>query len=409
MQRKRRIFVPFEGIETLTGPERDVLSVLAEGTVTRSVVRLSADLYGRKDTDEGFTFGDPIGFSIWVLEHLNAEGYVTYRIPTRAYIEDVPGFAGLPYDIRLTAKGWAVMGHAHYVIEVGTKGTHFREVRGGDPTDYRNHQYIADGGPIERHPWWQCPTLFPPPKPKEASPVTEMNLSPRTYIKVTPEMEERVVNSYARTGSYDKTSAETNVDPRRVRYIVNDRPRLKRDSSSLKERALALIQANGPYVDVMALHRDMPGPHGLHNLVHILHSLHKAQLIDFRLDKSKSSGGNYLNIRARDMSSDTDGTDMSVDATQVGTTNGADTQELAPTSDVGPSSFPELDRLQRLAKETAEGRAKAAQYIAAAENLADVDPEMADRLLAKAADIDGPSLSPVEGEYLAYSLAYPRS
>lgn len=394
----------------LTDAERAVLAVLTEGRTTSSVVRLSADLYGRDGNDQRFTFGDPIGFTTWLLKELNQQGFVTYRLPTSNHDENTaPGFAGLPYYIRLTRKGWEAMGYAHYSIEVGTRDAGQREVRGLDRTEYRTHQVIAEGDTPEHHWWWQCPTLFPPPKQKEPLVAEQELILPemtRQYIKVTPEMEARVIASYSRTGSYDKTAAETNVDARRVRYIVNDRPRLKRDSSSLKERALELIKANGPYVDVMALHRDMPGPHGLHNLVHILHSLNKAQLIEFRLDKSKSSGTNYLNIRAR-------GTDMSTNAMQDGTSQNSPDElaptELAPTSDVGPTEdFPELDKLMKASAESREGREKAGKYIAAAENIADVDPDMAERLLAKAADIDGPTLTMVEQEYLRYAKTYPR-
>lgn len=421
----KRTVLPTVGLAAMTDAERAVLAVLTESRTTSSVVRLSADLYGRDGNDERFTFGDPIGFVTWLLEGLNTQGYVTYRLTTRSD-NDAPGFAGLPYYIRLTKKGWAAMGYVHYAIEVGTPSASVREVRGLDRTEYRTHKVIAEGGPLAHHWWWQCPTLFPSPKQKETLMTSQEMSMTRPYIKVTPEMEERVIASYARTGSYDKTSQETNVDARRVRYIVNDRPRLKRDSSSLKERALELIRANGPYVDVMALHRDMPGPHGLHNLVHILHSLNKAQLIEFRLDKSKSSGTNYLNIRARS----TDGTDLSVSDTQDGTTNGAvpmaafevgpTSGPVGPTSDVGATEssspikgedglyFPELEKLVKAQRESSEGREKASKYIAAAEAIEDIDPNEAERLLRKAADIDGPVLSVVEKEYVRYAAMFPR-
>jgi hypothetical protein len=63
----------------------------------------------------------------------------------------------------------------------------------------------------------------------------------------------------------------------------------------------------------------------------------------------------------------------------------------------------------KLSRDTAEGRQKASQYIAAAESLANIDPSEAERLMRKAADIDGPALTPVESEYLTYAQAHPRA
>jgi hypothetical protein len=400
------------GLLALTDVERAVLAVLAEGRTTSSVVRLAADLYGRSESDR-FTYGDPIGFVSLVLEDLNAQGLVKYRVP-RPDEETAPGWGGLPYHIRLTPKGWAEAGYPHIIIEVGRSSitSSMREVSVLDRTDYRTHDTTAEGGPIDRHMYWACPTLYPPKK--ESSMVDQELVLPtrdelrRAYIRVTPEMEERVIASYGRTGSYEKTAKETNLDQRRVRYIVNDRPRLKRDSSSLKERVLALITEKGPYVDVLALHRDIPGAHGLHNLVHILHSLHKGQLIDFRTERSATGGGtNYLAIRVRAKQAGTNGRELAPTSSVEA--------ELAPTSEASdltvelPENFPELNRLLAYAEQTASARAKADQYLAAAERLSDVDPAMADILIAKATAIDTAILSPVESEYLAYAKAHPRS
>ena len=220
-------------------------------------------------------------------------------------------------------------------------------------------------------------------------------MSTREYVKVTPDMEERVLAAYGRTGSYEKTSRETNLDERRVRYIVNDRPRLGRDTSSLKQRMLDLIIERGPYLDMMALHKDIPGPHGMHNLVHLLHSLHKAGLIDFRVD-SKGKDADYLNIRARKTTLNVGETSDAVDTLEP----------AAPTPEADP--YPVLTALLSRAEANAEDRAKASKYLTAAEALSAVDPVMAETLLAKAADVDGPIMSPVESEYLAYVEAHPR-
>jgi len=150
--------------------------------------------------------------------------------------------------------------------------------------------------------------------------------------------------------------------------------------------------------------------------VHILHSLHKAQLIDFRTERSKTGAGtNYLAIRVRDVVPRNGKTQ---DVIELGPTSDgelaltAEPQEevtLSKERESLPPEFPELDRLVAAESETNEARTKASQYIAAAENLSDIDPGMADVLLAKAAAIDAWSLSPVETEYLAYAKAHPRS
>ena len=51
---------------------------------------------------------------------------------------------------------------------------------------------------------------------------------------------------------------------------------------------------------------------------------------------------------------------------------------------------------------------KAAQYLAAAEVLADADPETAELLLTKATEVPHTGLSPVEREYLTYVEAHER-
>lgn len=427
----------------LTDAERAVLTTLSESRSTATVVRLAADLYERgSDRDDRFTHGDPIGFVTWLLESLNENGYVIYRVdaPRNHDHDAIPGFAGLPYAIHLTPKGWAECGYKHITHEVGHNAG-LREVRQDDRTDFRTHHVFAEGGPIEHHPWYDC-YLIVPLSGKE---ITVAQPATRAYVKVTPDMEDRVLASYGRTGSYEKTAREVNLDVRRVRYIVNDRPRLGRDSSSLKQRLLDLIAERGPYFDIYALHKDIPGPHGLHNLVHLLHSLNKSGLIEFRTD-AKGRDTNYLNIRLREgaVAKKTNGhlPPIGVDSVAVLTLDPAPvaptpTPEVVPTpveptpevaitpkpinipeAEVSSPSpygggrtesrtFPLLDELLSQREVSRLAGDAAAQYLAAAEALSVVDPVMAETLLSKAAAIEGTGPSPIEAEYLAYHDAYP--
>src|SRR5262245_62311175 len=101
----------------LTVPEQNVLEVLSEGIKTQTVVRLAADLYQR-GKDRRFTFGDPVGFVTWLLEGLSEQGFVRYKMPAPGSAP-VPGYYDLPYDIRLTPKGWEACGYKHKFSEVG--------------------------------------------------------------------------------------------------------------------------------------------------------------------------------------------------------------------------------------------------------------------------------------------------
>lgn len=404
----------------LTAPEQAVLDVLTEGIKTSGVVRLASDLYQRGH-DRRFTFGDPIGFVAWLLEGLAEQGLVRFKVGT--------GYNDLPYDIRLTPEGWAHCGYAHKHSEVGLT-PYLREVAPGDRTDYRTHGDKAEHSPVEtltNHMHWAKYPDHPHPVEWWGEGVEVM---PRDYMRVTPSIEERVVQSYIRTGDYAKTAAEANVTERQVRYIVRDRPALARDTGSLKIRVLTAIRDNGPYPDIMGLHRDVPGPHGLHNLVHVLHSLHKAELIDFKEDKANGRGVNYLNIRATLATADADFSaldepddlpdfvaeripeqllpEVAHEEAEVAQKEREvaqkDIAEEAPTvaPTVGPT-YPELARIREDAARLAAEEIQAHQYLAAAELLTNTDAETAELLLNKAAAIGTTRLNPVEAEYLAYA------
>lgn len=396
----------------LTASEESVLLVLAEGRVTPGVTRLASDLYQR-GKDKRFTFGDPVGFVTWLLEGLAESGHVKYKLPATGDESAPAGYHGLPYSIRLTPKGWAACGYEHTHGEVG-RSPRLREVNPAEATDYRNQPSSAEYTTIERLPWWEHRAKYPDHTHgyelfEEGEDVALM--ATRQYVKVTPDMEERVMAAYARLDDYAKTAAETNVTERQVRYIVKDRPVLKRDTGSLKVRVLNMVRERGPYPDVSSLHADLPGPHGLHNLVHVLHSLHKAELIDFKEDRSGGNGVNYLRIRAVLPTAEADFSGLAeADEVLAEVVEASDTQPVtavALTEPVGPT-YPELARLRELSAQAERDKVKAAQYLAAAEVLADADPETAELLLTKATEVPHTGLSPVEREYLTYVEAHER-
>jgi hypothetical protein len=264
----------------------------------------------------------------------------------------------------------------------------------------------AVGSEVERLPWREHRAKYPEHTHGYdifIQQEDDTNMATRSYVRVTPDMEERVVASYARLGDYAKVAQETNVTERQVRYIVKDRPVLGRSTGSLKQQALLLIRERGPYADIMGLHADLPGPHGLHNLVHILHSLHKAALIDFR-EASGKNGVTYLNIHARPVS--VDALLMSEQSDTQAVTEEEPTVAVAPTNGADGPTYPELARLLSEQKQWLEAQGKAGQYMLAAELLQDTDPETAELLLTKAADIEHVGLSPVEREYLTYAEAH---
>ena len=219
----------------------------------------------------------------------------------------------------------------------------------------------------------------------------------RTYLKVTPELEERVVNAFERHGNYEQTAREVNLTQSQVKYALAKH----KSALSLKERMLVVIREQGPFPTLSSLYAKLTGPHGMHNFVHVLHSLHKAGLIDFTEDNSGGGRGNYLDIRAR-----TNGKAPEV----------SDTRVTQPESVVPPTpvvvatpqpTYPELERLFGLATEALMGKKRAARYLEAAEVLAEVDPESSESLLQRAAQAETTVLSPVESEYLSYVEAHP--
>ena len=128
----------------LSQPELDVLLLLVQARVTASAVTLAADLWRTTTT---WMAEDPYPLMTYILDSLSSRGLVRFRLPASG-AESVHAM-DFPFDIRLTPKGWELLGYSHKTTEVGSLGRHEREPRLGDNTDYLNHKYRSEGGPIE--------------------------------------------------------------------------------------------------------------------------------------------------------------------------------------------------------------------------------------------------------------------
>ncbi len=385
----------------LTVSEQDVLIALTEGMSVSSVVTLAADLYDR-GRNTGFRGGDIVGFVTLVLEGLNEKGLVQYRLPAR-HNETEFAWAGLPKHVRLTPEGWAVTGYPRFHSEVG-RNARRREVSRGDRTDYRNHATTAEGSDLERLPWYEHRVVYPDHAHNYElfGVLTDLEkdmAETRSWNRVTPEMEDRVRAAFTRHRNYADAASETNLSERQVRYILSGKTSL----GSLKQRMLALIEQRGRFADIHELYEELPGSHGMHNFVHVLHSLHSEGLIDFREVKAGTGGTSYLDIRAAKRRTNGEAKhepEVEVVEVEADVTAVAQPEEVAPT----PISegYPELFLIRERHALLVHQRGAADRYMKAAEALGNDDPDMVELLLRKATEAETGSLSPVEAEYLRW-------
>jgi hypothetical protein len=390
----------------LTGSEQDVLIALTEGMSISSVVTLAADLYQR-GRNAGFNGGDIVGYVTLVLEGLNEKGLVQYRVPT-GHESGSSTWAGLPMNVRLTPEGWATTGYPRFHSEVG-RNSRRREVARGDRTDFRNHATTAEGSDLERLPWYEHRAVYPDHAHNYElfGVLTDLEkdmAETRTWNRVTPEMEDRVQAAFGRHKSYAETAAETNLSERQVRYILSGKTSL----GSLKQRMLALIEQRGKFADIHELYEELPGSHGMHNFVHVLHSLHSEGVIDFREVKAGTGGTSYLDIRAAKRRTNGEAKpEPEVVEAEADVTAVSQPEEVAHTP-VG-ESYPELARIRELNATLMRQRGAADRYMKAAEALGNDDPDMVELLLRKATEAEVSSLNPVESEYLQWVEAHGQS
>lgn len=306
----------------LSQPELDVMLQLAQSRTT-TVVLLAADLWR---TTPDWKAWDPYPLIGWTLDSLSERGLVTYRIH-----EDHRRTHGLPFDIRLTPKGWELMGYGNKTVEVGTPSRHDRQpLHPGDMTDYLNLHHTAVGGPIETDTFAEHRVFFPNHAHMYGVPLTMANTatqskrsrtqalaSPsimqdpdgtgdmRQYLRVTPEMQARVLSAREGMGavSYADIAEETGIPKRTVQYILTDLPRLRRAkagevkaNASLKERVYQVVEAIGP-TNVAEIRRVVGMADTEHDVMHVLHSLHTQGRIDFDERGNGMGTATLVNIR----------------------------------------------------------------------------------------------------------------
>ena len=271
-------------------------------------------------------------------------------------------------------------------------------------------------------------------------------------IRVTPEIEANVLAARERLGSTASRkdiSEIAGVPPRTVGYVLTDLPRLRGERNevlrqpSLKVRIVKTLETHGAVSSVVELRRLLGGDRSAHDVVHVLHSLHKQGKVDFI---EQGNHEEYKHIRltnGRQPKSDPPlpigpkikpgssrrsmqvGVDYTEQWNQPTVAPGGPVERVpgpevtaeptreavetsaAPLPEPEPEqhSWPRLDLIIERAAEIEANEATAQTYLRAAEVLAEVDKEEAERLLAKAAETTGVGLNPDQQEYLRYHLS----
>jgi hypothetical protein len=449
---------PSAVLDGLTQLDRDVLRVLSEAHVTTSVMTLAADLWR---TSPDWLADDLTPLLAFLLEGLSTRGLVRYvlapvrgggAMPDANDANDTeaepmpPSLHEQPVGIRLTPLGWEAMGYPRVTTEVGTPARHYGDHRHGDRTDYRNHGYQAEGGSVEKDDFLTHRLRYPHhihPLMEDIPMTTEQG---RTYLKVTGEMEARVLAYRERLGttSYADIAEAADLPERTIKYILTDLPRLRRvndgefaTKGSLRERILWLLEE----IDVKSaaeLRRILGMADTPHDVVHVLHGLRQQGKVTFDervkgepTNISLTRGGNKLGRKGGGFTVQAVA-DAELDAVEK--TEGAHTVKPKPgTNGVEPfvaqrvhesvadevpvqptpeaafaavETYPLLDELRVREVERRERDAKAMAYVAAAEAVKDVDRVMHDDLMAKADAFNVAFPSPIESEYLRFAEAH---
>jgi hypothetical protein len=436
----------------LSQPELDVMQQLAQARVTASAVTLAADLW--RVTDEWLA-QDPYPLITYTLDSLSERGLVRFKVqrgvgiggksPNRRRTPD------LPFDIRLTPKGWELMGYGNKTVEVGSRGRHERAPRrAADLTDYLTQDSATYGGPIEKQTFAEHRVSYPHHIHMYGEPVIMANTSTaakrtegladptvlgdpngtgekRGYIRVTPEIEARVLATRQVMGTasaYADIAEQTGLPTRTVEYILTDLPRLRRSDAgdekaqkSLKERVFAIVEVLQPVKDVAELRRVLGMADTEHDVMHVLHSLHTQGRIDFDERGSGMGKATVINIRlpkkgSKRMRRETYEAlpeivkerlpEELVEAVEPEATT-TDTPVTPPSApEPEREEYPLLDALLERERTRQESDSKGMAFVVAAEAIQDIDPDTAATLMAKANQYNVPFPSPIEQEYIRY-------
>lgn len=416
----------------LSQPELDVMLLLAQSKTTNVVV-LAADLWR---TTPDWLATDPYPLLTYTLEALSERGLCTFRIKPGV----VMGGRGrrtpdLPMDIRLTPKGWALMGYPTKTVEVGSQGRHQRESNHpGDMTDYVNLAGHTYGSAIERdtfaehrrdyhdhnHPLYGVPL-----------PMANQSTGTRPYTRVTAEIQASIIHAREKLGpvGYADIAEYTGLSASTVKYVLTELPRLRRTHAgeaktqgSLKERVMTAVKTVGPIKDVAELRRIVGMADTDHDVMHVLHSLHTQGRVDFT-----ERGNGMGTATAVDIHIPKKGTkrvdretydalpeivkdrlpEQLVEAAESEATT--EEPQVLPPSAPGPESagYPLLDALLDRERKRLDGDTKGMAFVVAAEAIQDIDPETARSLMEKAKQYDVPFPSPIEAEYIRYVASHP--
>lgn len=231
----------------------------------------------------------------------------------------------------------------------------------------------------------------------------------RPYLKVTPEVEASIIHTRETMGnsSYADIAEAVGYPIRTVKYVLVDLPRLRRSyhgdakaGKSLKERMAIAIHSLGEVKDVHELRRVLGMGDPEHDIVHILHSLHSAGVVDFTERGTGQGDATFINIKWRKRNRPP--------RVKASVEPEATTEDITPLSSPEPddAAYPLLDGLLTRERERLEHDAKLMAYVNAAEAIQNIDPDLYATLMAKAEDNTVTFNSPLEAEYLRYVAAH---
>lgn len=396
-------------LSDLTSIERDVLRAMTAAARHATVVGLASDVW--REDDPAY-MGDVVGMVQQVIENLADRGLLTFRIiPARAGQHETAYYGGLARDMRLTQDGWALMGYPdrHYLAgSYAARRQHL--THGSDMTNFRRHNDTAEGGPIERMDFWAHKAKYPDHPHPVDNPEDEMP-DKRNYVKITPELEGTIlaVKHENPLWTYDEIASFLNLSRRTVQYVMTEMPALKRmqagdtnTKASLKDRIIDLLDAT-EMPDVASVRMMLGRADSDHDIVHVLHSLHKEGRIDF---DEKGPHKEPIRIHMTKRPAQRKQAEKQEQAVNAMTADHPSRETTAATVQGAPL-WPELNRLYALEAKRKDGDARSIRYIEAAELLKDTDPETAALLLDKAQEHDVAYPSPVEIEYMEYAKSHP--
>lgn len=417
-------------LTSLSQPEQDVMVQLAQSRET-NVVSLAAGLW--RITPDWKAY-DPYPLLVYTLDSLAARGLCTFRL-TKGVNEGGWTSMDMPAGIRLTPKGWDLMGYPNLTVEVGTRQRHSAPVaHTGDMTIYRNHGFEArSAGPIETMTFAEHRSVYPHHVHMYGEPLAMANQSTagqRPYLRVTADIEASIISARDRLGvtSYTDIAEYTGLPERTVKYVLVDLPRLRRINAgeakaqgSLKERVMVAVKELGVIKDVAELRRIVGMADTDHDVMHVLHSLHTQGRIDFDERGNGMGTATCVNIRLPKKGSKRLTPevvealpeivrDRLPEAVEPEATEQETPQPLPPAAPepVG-EGYPLLDALLDRERTRLDGDSKGMAFVVAAEAIQDIDPETAKDLMQKAKQYDVPFPSPIEQEYIRYVAAHPKA